>query len=437
MNLATISQRLDDPQRRWPLLVCFAVLALATFFGPLDIAEGTSNDLDARLARTPTLLLKLATALAAGSVGVWGIACLPRARHLLMTPPGWALCAIAAVFLLTCLTSVTAASVPIALVFVAYVLFVPTCLTVLGLRGTLLSVLCGVFLFTLGALFLYCFVPRYGVFPEDFGDGIIVNRLGGMSQPNHTGRAAMFGLLITAYFFRLPAAPRGICLSLMAIFLTAGLLAMSRTALLGAVVCLGLLNLDLLMTRAGLALACLGLLAAMASGLGLAAAGREEAIFNKVLGAVTKTGDVEEVTSMTGRAEIWERAVKLIKGRPLLGYGLGSNKIMLVDHLQSTHNILLHPTLAAGVAAGGLTLALLLWNLINVFTSSQLIIRALSAYLLISGLTEDTIYETFPGACTLLWLSCCLWPARFSFAVRQTQPAQGAPRVAGAATFLS
>ena len=276
----------------------------------------------------------------------------------------------------------------------------------------MVAALIGCALFTMGALFLYVFVPRIGVFMEEFNDGVMIERLGGMSQPNHVGRTALIGVLLTVYFMRV--CPRwdvraGLSL-LLCIFAVAGLLAMSRTALLGVMICLVLLNLDLLFTRIGLTATWLMFVGGLAALFLLLAAGKEDALAKKILGTVTKTGDLEEVTQVTGRYEIWERAVKLIKGRPLQGYGLGSNKEMLKDHLQSTHNILLHPTLAAGVFAGGLTLLLLLWNLLNVFVYPNLLIRALSAYFIISGFTEDTLYETFPGACTLLWMVCCLWP---------------------------
>ena len=407
--LAEGLMRLGSPSQRWPIVLCFLILSVAAFSGPVDIAEDPGGA-SIRLARVPSLLVKLSAAVCAGFAGVWGIACIPRVRELLFSPPGLILLAIACIFAMTCLTSVTSSSVPIALVFWAYLLFVPTCLIVLGLRGTLLATLCGVLLFTLGALFLYVFVPRFGVFPEDMGDGVLIERMGGMSQPNHTGRSAMIGLLISGYFFRLARAPKTLCLMLMSLFLLAGVLAMSRTALLAVFVCMIVLNLDRLLSRAGLMFAMASLIVIVAGVFALAATGREQVILERVLAAVTKTGDVEEVTSMTGRSEIWERSVELIMERPLQGYGLGANKIVLIDHLQSTHNILLHPTLAAGIVAGGLTLLLLMWNLITAFLSPQLIIRALCVYVLLSGLTEDTIYETFPGPSTLLWLTCCLWP---------------------------
>ncbi|MGN6546293.1 MAG: O-antigen ligase family protein [Aureliella sp.] len=399
-----------ESERALPVVACFLVLAVAVFSGPIDIAEGITSNPEMRFGRAPSIALKLLNAVAAGAIGAWGVCCVPRVRSLLLTPPGLMLCAVAGIFLLTSVTSISGISLPLALVFLAYLIFVPTCLTVLGLRGVMASALGGVSLFIVGALLLYVFMPAYGVYPEEFGDGIVVERLSGMSQPNHTGRAAMLGLILAAYFFRLPSAPRRLCLVLAAMFVVAGILAMSRTALLAAAICLVILNLDLVLTRAGIALASLAGVGALGGLFVLAAAGRDEMITQKVLGALTKTGEVEEFTSLTGRSEIWRRTTELIQQRPLQGWGLGAAKIVLVDHLQSTHNILLHPTLAAGIGAGLLTLGLLVWNLINVFTCPQLIIRALSAFLLISGLSEDTIYETFPGACTVLWLTCCLWP---------------------------
>lgn len=410
MLLRTQWARVLDDRRALPVAACFLVLAVAVFSGPLDIAEGVTSDPQIRFARTPSLALKLTNAVAAGAIGAWGVICIPRVRAILVTPPGLLLCAIAALFLLTSLTSISGISLPLALVFLAYLTFMPTCLSVLGLRATMASVLLGLLGFIVGALVLYVFLPNYGVFPEEFGDGVVVERLGGMSQPNHTGRAAMLGLLISAYFFRLPRAPRWLCLALAGLFVVAGLLAMSRTALLAGAVCLTIVNWDLVLTRAGVALASLAAVGGIGCAFVLAAAGRDEMIAEKLLGAFTKTGDVEEFTSLTGRNEIWRRSIELIQERPLQGWGLGAAKTVLTDHLQSTHNILLHPTLAAGVGAGLLTLLLLMWNLVNVFTYPQLLIRALSAFLLISGLSEDTIYETFPGACTLLWLTCCLWP---------------------------
>lgn len=392
----------------------FLVLAVGCFSGPLDVAEGTGGENAARVAKVPSLLMKLANAGAAAAIGVWGIFCLPLARRYLTSPPGLILCMVASIFALTCVTSIKpSASIPICLVFVAYLLFMPTALAVLGLRGTMASGLLGCAMFSLGSIFLYFLVPRIGVFVEEFNDGVTIERMGGMSQPNHVGRSAMIGLLLTAYFMRVyrKFEVRMLLSGLVCIFAVVGVLSMSRTALLGIVICLVILNLDLVFTKLGLTASWLMLVGGMAALVLLLAIGKEDALAKKILGAVTKTGDLQEVTQVTGRYDIWERAVKLIKGRPLQGYGLGSNKEMLKDHLQSTHNVLLHPTLAAGVFAGGLTLLLLLWNLSNVFTYHNLLIRALSAYVIISGLTEDTLYETFPGACTLLWMVCCLWPA--------------------------
>ncbi len=309
-----------------PILACFVTLALAAFSGPLDIAEGVTNDAESRLAKGPSVLLKLSTAMCAGILGAWGCATIPRVRQAFLSVPGLLLSIVALLFLLSCITSVVSGSFPIAVVFFSYLLFIPTALTVLGFRGALAAVLTGAFFFSLGAIFLYVFVPRYGIFPEDLGDGVIVERLGGMSQPNHTGRTAMLGLLIASFFIRFPRSPRFILSISIVLFGVVGMLAMSRTALVAALICLAIVNLDLLLTRLGLIAICLSFITGLGGLMFLAAIGYEDAIAEKLLGAVTKTGDIEEVTSVTGRSEIWERAIKLIKGDRCKGMGWGPRR---------------------------------------------------------------------------------------------------------------
>ncbi len=159
------------------------------------------------------------------------------------------LCGVAVVFLLTCVTSIkVSASVPIALVFLCYLVFIPTALAILGLRGAMLGSIRG-----LRGIYAGSSSPirvrarRIGVFVEEFNDGVAIERLGGMSQPpNHVGRTALIGLLLSVYFVRVVRHPSvRIALGMaMLVFVAAGVLAMSRTALLGAIICLVVLNLD-------------------------------------------------------------------------------------------------------------------------------------------------------------------------------------------------
>ncbi len=70
---------------RW---ACLLVMILGCFSGPLDIAEGTGGDTAARIARLPSVMLKLANAGAAGLIGLWGMLCWPKARTYLTSLPG-------------------------------------------------------------------------------------------------------------------------------------------------------------------------------------------------------------------------------------------------------------------------------------------------------------------------------------------------------------
>jgi hypothetical protein len=44
----------------------------------------------------------------------------------------------------------------------------------------------------------------------------------------------------------------------------------------------------------------------------------------------------------------------------------------------------------------------------NGFGRSALLGLLLAVFMLISGLMEDTVFETFPGTSTMLWMACCL-----------------------------
>jgi len=196
--------QLDLPTIRvWlPVAACVCIVALAAFSAPVDIGEGRSIGPIYQPLKGPSIVLKLTTAGAAGLVGLWGVFCLPRVRQLQLSLPGVLLWSVACLFFLTTPTAVTNSALAIALVFVCYLLFVPTCLVVLQVPGLMKAMFFGILAYTSVSLLMYLFLPNYGVYLEELGEGILSARLGGMSQPNQTGRMASIGLLLSTVFFR-------------------------------------------------------------------------------------------------------------------------------------------------------------------------------------------------------------------------------------------
>src|SRR5690606_10471338 len=74
-----------------------------------------------------------------------------------------------------------------------------------------------------------------------------------------------------------------------------------------------------------------------------------------LLKAVSRSGTVGEVTSFTGRTEIWYTVLKLAQVQPWMGYGYGSSVFVLPEHTDAigfstshAHNLFLQLLLTTG-----------------------------------------------------------------------------------------
>lgn len=386
----------------------WCLVALSTFFGPLDIgsdATAMTVGLDIRVA------CKLVVAGLAFLVGMYGLLTSSDVRQTLTTIPPVVLLTILMLVGLATPIAISSSSLPAVLINVAYVLFIVVALFSIRLRGVVTAVLVGVTA-TMGvALFLYFFVPKFGSFPELLADGLVVNRMSGTAHPNAVGRAMVLGLIATLYLRRSDVLRLKVTLLLTACFALGAYLAWSRTALLAGAFGVGILYLDQLRGRFGVSAVALLALLSILGVTFIYATGREDQLVGKVLEKLSKSGDAEEIMSGTGRSEIWAEATNLIMQRPIIGHGFNAAPILMLDYSQATHNAVLHASLAGGLIAGALMAGLLLWNLYLVFFAENLLIRAFSAFTILSCLTEDTVLEIFPGPCTIVWMVCVFYPA--------------------------
>jgi O-antigen ligase len=82
----------------------------------------------------------------------------------------------------------------------------------------------------------------------------------------------------------------------------------------------------------------------------------------RLINLVSKSGTTEELTSGTGRSEIWGASVRLIARRPLTGYGAATSKDLLADYTRYTHNMLLNVGLSGGIVPMALLAAAFLYG---------------------------------------------------------------------------
>ncbi len=136
----------------------------------------------------------------------------------------------------------------------------------------------------------------------------------------------------------------------------------------------------------------------------------------ELLGGLSRSGDINEILTLTGRTELWSVAWEKIAEKPLLGWGYNGAEELLSSSMDRTfygeavnaHNLFMQTLLSLGVL-GSLPLFALLGKLIVDFfhrpNSSRDQIVALS---LLGGVTEVSIAGT-PGLLTLLFFCALTW----------------------------
>ncbi|WDQ14753.1 O-antigen ligase family protein [Rhodopirellula sp. P2] len=404
--------------------IVFVVVMLAMFINPIE--PKTSAEFD-RATSSLNVLTLAKLAIAAAASGLGGIALLvsPRTRQLLGSLPGLGLLALGGLFCITSLFAIQSNAMisrASALIFVGYLLFTAMALATLGPRRMLAAIVAGTSLYMLVTWGLFVLVPEMGTFEEYISATETVQRMGGTGHPNNIAKTAIaIGLVSVAMYLGrtnslISVGVRGpwqrlVLIAIMVLAAATVVATLSRTAMLAGMAAGGVLLIDRLYGRGGLALGIIGIASAAGLVLAISLFTGEGPFSESAVSAVTKSGDVEELTSLTGRTTIWEEAIGLIALRPLTGYGMDSAASVMSREATGTHNLLLHVTFSAGVFACLLMLLMLGWSLVFGATSPQEWIRTVLTYVLVSGLVEDTIIESFPTTLTILWMAALLAPA--------------------------
>jgi O-antigen ligase len=222
------------------------------------------------------------------------------------------------------------------------------------------------------SLLLGVLVPDRALTPMDGGRQL---RLSGIfGSPNTLGRAAAL-LILLAVLGTLGAAAPGVGRArssrlLLALGLVLGVAALvhsqSRTPVLALAVALAAV-LAIQRPRLALAAAAAVVSAAVAAGLVLLVAPQGA---GPLVDLLSRSGNAEELTSFTGRTDIWQAAWRLIEQSPWLGHGFASSREVLPAaygtalgwSTTSAHNLWLQAALTLGaVGLGLLLLATLAW----------------------------------------------------------------------------
>ncbi|MCC9600659.1 O-antigen ligase family protein [Stieleria sp. JC731] len=402
----TVGARLRTQLRIVPVAIV-VVGFLAAFLNPIQPVS------DSRVSPTnPVLLLKLLGAASAWGIGLWGVLRSATMRQMLGRIPAITLLCLAGVFILAGIVSPSDSrtiSVAAALILLGYLLFILATLSTIGFENFARVLLLGLAVYLFLAWGVFLLWPSFGQFHEYVDATTTVARMGGVSHPNAIAHEASTAILIALAFWRgnnCDDANRRsfywLCTIAIVLAAVTLLATISRTAMLATAAAAVMLFFDKLYSRLGAVLA-VGIAIVGLGFVGVVGLTSTDATLESLAGRVTKSGDVEELTSFTGRTDIWQEAIGWISQRPLVGYGMDSAASVMSSEAVGTHNLLLHVIFSGGIVAGALMLVLLLATLVIAFSSHQPLLRGIATYVLVSGLVEDTLLPSFPCALTLLW----------------------------------
>jgi O-antigen ligase len=136
-----------------------------------------------------------------------------------------------------------------------------------------------------------------------------------------------------------------------------------------------------------------------------------------LLRVVSRSGSIGEVTSLTGRTEIWYAVMKLIELKPWMGFGYGSSVFVLPEHTNAVgfttshaHNLILQMLLTTGWIGTVLFTLTIAGLILRAVVHRDRMVFGMLAFVLLNGITESSGFTTLANVCS------------FAFAIALTIP---------------
>jgi len=388
----------------WTGAFLLGAIVFATSFN-LSLSAAVKGQ---QFATSIDLLIRLAVCAACG---LYGLLYLPSTESQLCRFPG----AWAPLFALWCLFTIPFAE---SFSYVAaacaslwcVVLFAPAVLHCLGGRRVVLAILAGLMLYMLGSWVLYFALPEVGRYGSAAEDGAWMDRLGG--DANMLGLQAAWAI---AMLLTLAAARRSTWRTLLLPLAFAAITlfcTQSRTAMLAAAAIVVAFWWRYANHTAKTVAGCLGV--ALIAGW----AAWVEFDLAAVAGGAARSGEAEEIYTLTGRTEIWQFAAARCGESPLLGHGHGCSRYALAsfhnsgydyNDLHHAHNQLLNVTLSTGLVGLAIVAAMFLAQIRRLLTRPDAFPDLVTVLVLVAGLAEVVLFGPMPRSSTAIWLIALFW----------------------------
>ncbi|MEZ6138773.1 MAG: O-antigen ligase family protein [Pirellulaceae bacterium] len=385
-------------------LACWLLVVAVVFINAADFRGDTGEEFRVHWQ----IYLRLLVAFICGCVGI--LYFIPKTFRDFLAGPGLFVSGYVAWYGATLVTSVDRSYCTAAWIsLVGVLLIIPAAMRVLGGANYLSAVASGLTLYLIGSWIAYLFVPAVGVFQEQVTQTLVYERMGGLGHPNELGFYAAFTVLVYAGLATSGRLRWSIASCGMALGAATLLTCFSRTAMIACGFGL-LFTLQMHLRQRGnavavfLALSLLTLVAFIAMGTG-----KLDWFVESALTKLTKSGSTEELSTATGRTEIWAYGIEQIKASPIVGYGYCSARFVMEEYSFHCHNIVLNALLFGGILSGGIVLGMILYLMRSLVVAPRPEIDGLVVCMLVGGMVDGLLGAPSPAATVLIWFSILLW----------------------------
>jgi O-antigen ligase len=351
-------------------------------------------------------LMKCVIWLGAGVIGYFQI---PTLRRLTTSPAAVSMLAFVVVSLLSGLYSPTPVySFGCALSLFSLYVFSGALVSKLSETEFLWAIVLTLTAFLMIGWVVYYESPPFATAEEWSPGGVILRMSGITGQANNLG--AVCDIQLGAVFLLWYA--RRCRLAAAIPFAAVGLISLMASDSRTGMIELGLASMAVLLRPWPLVLGS----ALLATGLALLTAMAGSFHMEGLLGHFSRTGDPSDVTTLTGRFEIWSFVQQKILDSPIIGWGYNSSKVLITVDLgtaspiDTAHNMLLQSLLSVGLI-GTLPVVAFIVYLGIAFVRRPAPFRDFFFIAsLVCGVTESYPLGATPTLHTLLLFMTALWP---------------------------
>ncbi|QDV54967.1 O-antigen ligase family protein [Rosistilla oblonga] len=291
----------------------------------------------------------------------------------------------------------------------AVAMLIPAAMQILGGYRYLMIVAAGLVTFIVGSWIAYLVFPEIGIFKEQITQTEVLERMGGLGHPNELGLYSAFTTVLFAVLGYGRRLSYLIVVPAMLLSLVTLVVCFSRTSM--GITLVGLLVVyrkELFTQQTVIATLLLAILAIPPIFV-VAGTGGFDWLVGDALEKLSKSGTADELTTATGRTDIWAYAIQRIGEQPLHGYGYMTARFVMEKYSYHCHNIVLNMCLNTGVIGGMTLLSMVLYFVYAIYHDPRYEVDGLVAVILAGGLIDGLLFAAVPSAAVLIWFSALLW----------------------------